>query len=809
MDSAKQTESERFVAGTKALAVVAITSTFAALLQYGLLLPELGPHAPKLILVLAILTSAAYAGFWAGVLATAFSVIVAADTSAVGRASAFFAMDSLEATAPPVLIAVVGLVATGLAEELHRARRRLERRQRALQKEIADRRASEHKVTQSEARFRELAESLPDIMFATDSTGLSVYTNKRWFEYTGLPQVPEGSAQRLGSEAIHPDDLQRVRGTWESALVRGTPYESRHRLRGVNGTYRWFIVRATPVKRAGDAAPRWFGVATDIDGQMRAEESLRDRDEQLRLALESTGLGVFEIELTTRRMIWSDRCRSIFGFKPSTTLSYRKVRDAVHREDRRRLVAAINRSRDPASAGEFEIEVRVIHPDAGERTVAARGRWFFISSGSSETAFRCIGTMLDTTARRTDERYLIDSVAELQQAERSLREADRRKDEFLAVLAHELRNPLAPIRNALQLMRASPESSQLVSYARDVLDRQVAMMVRLIDDLLDVGRITSGKLTLRREHVALKSLIDAAVETARPLLSERHHSLTVRLPSEESEALLMLYCDPARISQVLANLLNNAARYTPPMGHIALSVMADEHTIEIRVIDDGVGIAPEAIGSIFTMFSQGGANPGEGDAGLGVGLPLARALTALHGGAIEARSDGAGRGTEMIVRLPRNRHKYTASTSFDNTVVSLHPALPAAAQVEGKLVSRRVLVIDDNRDAAESLAALLRSFGHDVAVGHDGVQALQLAEDFRPNVIILDVSMPKMNGHEATRRLRATEWGKPIYVVAVSGFGQEADRLRSLQAGCDAHFTKPLSPEELERAVAGAAVTLH
>lgn len=648
--------SDRIVTAGKTLAVVGTSTAVAALLQYGLLLPALGTPAPTLVLVLAILASAAYGGFWPGLLATALCLLIALDTSSAGGGAIF----TLESTVSLILLWIVGIVASVLAEELHRERRRAERRQLALQKEIAERRVAEQKITESEARFRELAESLPDIMFATDAIGANVYTNRRWSEYTGVGRTPEGNALRPTREAIHPDDLQRVRDAWRSALARGTPYETRHRLRGVDGSYRWFIARARPVWGTRKEAPRWFGVATDIDGQMRAEESLRD--------------------------------------------------------------------------------------------------------------------------------------------------ADRRKDEFLAVLAHELRNPLAPIKSALQLIRSTPDNAQAVAYARDVLDRQVTLMVRLIDDLLDVGRITSGKLALRRERVALQTVIDTALETARPLIVERRQSLAVNVPT----APLMLVCDPARISQVLSNLLNNAARYTPPLGRITLDADAnDGGEIEIRVSDEGIGIAPEAIGSIFTMFSQAGSNPGEGDAGMGVGLPLARTLTALHGGSIEARSAGIGAGTELIVRLPRDQAHPVPEpqpSAVNDTAVAA-PTTPGTADCAGVL--RRVLVVDDNRDAAESLAALLRVSGHEVAVGHDGVQALQLAEQFRPEVMLLDISMPKMNGHEATRRLRSMDWGKPIYIVALSGFGQEHDRARSLEAGCNAHFTKPLSPDDLEQALASVAATLH
>ncbi|HYM46838.1 MAG TPA: ATP-binding protein, partial [Burkholderiaceae bacterium] len=509
---------------------MAISTTVAALLQYGLILPALGAPAPTLVLVLAILASAAYGGFWLGILASALALLIALDASFMAEAAGL----TLQQTVPLIMLATVGTVASVLAEELHRARRRAERRQLALQKEIADRRVVERKVADSEARFRELAESLPDIMFATDASGTNVYTNQRWSQYTGIPRTPGGQAQRLAREAIHPDDLHRVREAWRSALASATPYETRHRLRGIDGTYRWFIARACPVWRNKDEAPRWFGVATDIDGQMRAEESLR--------------------------------------------------------------------------------------------------------------------------------------------------EADRRKDEFLAVLAHELRNPLAPIRHALQLIRSAPESPQAVNYARDVLDRQVTMMVRLIDDLLDVGRITSGKLALRCERVAMQAVIDAALETARPLIAARQQKLAVNVPP----APLMLVCDPARIGQVLANLLNNAARYTPLLGRITLNVTAEADPsgeIELTVRDDGVGIAPEAIGSIFTMFSQTGSKPGEGDAGLGVGLPLARALIALHGGSIEARSAGIGRGTELIVRLPRYQTPQGEPSSINGTSVNAPVTTPRGDEI--------------------------------------------------------------------------------------------------------------------------------
>jgi CheY-like chemotaxis protein/nitrogen-specific signal transduction histidine kinase len=383
-------------------------------------------------------------------------------------------------------------------------------------------------------------------------------------------------------------------------------------------------------------------------------------------------------------------------------------------------------------------------------------------------------------------------VTELRQAERSLREADRRKDEFLAMLAHELRNPLAPIRSAVAIMRrASPGSDEIVAKARDTLDRQVAHMVRLIDDLLDVGRITAGKLTLRKEVASLRGVFDTALESARPLLDAGGHALSVSLPEPPPQ----LHCDPDRLSQVVGNLLTNAAKYTPAGGRIELRADMVDGEILIRVRDNGIGIAPGSIPSVFDMFSQVGRRPGDDrHAGLGVGLPLARALTGLHGGTIEASSAGPGQGTEMLVRLPINR----------DHVMSEPKPKPAGSRSPGS-APRRVLVVDDNEDAADSLAALLQLSGHEVVVAYDGHQALKAADEFRPEVVLLDVSMPRMDGHEAARRLRATEWGKSIYIVALSGFGQDQDRARSLAAGCNAHLIKPVAPTDLDDVLAGAA----
>jgi PAS domain S-box-containing protein len=762
-------------ATAKALLVVAASSSLAALIHLGVLLPWLGPPAPVLVVALSVVASAAYGGLWAGLLATAIGAVIAAAGLGLG-------VSRLSAT--PGEVARLSLLMTGcviaalLAAALRKARKRSENARLEIGREMADRQLAQQRLMASEARFRELVESLPDIVFVADALGIPRNANRRWFEFSG--QTEQQPEQEHWIERVHDADRERVLAEWTLAVNTQMPLQARCRLRSQDGSYRWFLVRARAVHGVGEPI-QWFGVATDIDAQMRAEAALRDREEQLRLALESTGLGVFEFEFWTRRMVWSDRCRAIWGFDAGEPLTVRKVRDALHPDDRRKIARALSDVRDPDGSGEFALEFRVVRPDGQQRWVAARGCAFFVSTGDGDRAIRCIGTMLDFTERRASEELL-------RRSEQRLREADRRKDEFLAILAHELRNPLAPMRNAVHLLEASAAQPETSRYARSVLDRQLTQMVRLIDDLLDVARITSGKLALQRNTVLLGSLAQSAVETARPLIRERHHELRVNLPQSPVE----LNCDDARISQVLSNLLNNAARYTPIGGLIELTARADESEIVFQVRDNGVGIAPDALDSIFEMFAQAGVAPAAGHSGLGVGLPLSRSLIALHDGRLEAASAGHGHGTVFTVRLPRAAQPLPSA-----------PA-PATGYTIDAVRSRKILVVDDNRDAADSLGELLCIGGHETRVCHDGLHAVVMAETFRPDVVLLDIGMPRIDGHEVARRLRSQPWGRHMRIVAVSGFGRPDDRQRSIDAGCDEHLTKPVSDGDLRRAITGA-----
>jgi len=368
--------------------------------------------------------------------------------------------------------------------------------------------------------------------------------------------------------------------------------------------------------------------------------------------------------------------------------------------------------------------------------------------------------------------------------ERVLKEADRRKDEFLAMLAHELRNPLAPIRNAVQILRAKPLSDPEIAWSRDVIDRQVQQMARLLEDLLDISRISRSTLQLRRQYVELRPILENAIETSRPLIDAGRHQLTISLPQRP----IYLNADAVRLSQVFSNLLNNAAKYTDQGGHIWLVAERRDSKVVVAVKDTGVGIAEAMLPHIFKIFSQAASTLGRSQGGLGIGLSLVQGIVALHGGRIEAFSGGIGTGSEFVVHLPLIE---------DLSLRELGPA--SASDVTSNVAKERFLIVDDNVDNADSLATMLRILGAKVRTSYDGEDALAAAEEYQPSVVLLDIGMPKLNGYEVARRLRSLPSGREMLLIALTGWGQEEDRRRSKDAGFDYHMVKPIEFAQLLR----------
>lgn len=422
-------------------------------------------------------------------------------------------------------------------------------------------------------------------------------------------------------------------------------------------------------------------------------------------------------------------------------------------------------------------------------------RWHVRKDGSRFWALGIVTPMYDAGGNLTGFSKILRDMTERKCAELKLQEqaealklADRSKNEFLATVAHELRNPLAPIRNALQVMRLAGDDGNAVDQSRAVIERQVQQMVRLVDDLLDLSRISGGKMELRRKRVELAGVINAALEASRPLIEACGHELTVTLPPEP----VYLDADPTRLAQVFLNLLNNSAKYTPQAGRIWLTVERLKGEAVVRVRDTGVGIAAEMLPRIFELFTQAAGSLERSHGGLGIGLSLVRRLVEMHGGTVEARSEGLGSGSEFLVRLPilSQPTDERSSASDNNDKVAPAP-------------KRRILVVDDNRDSATSLGMMLSLMGNDTDIAHDGLAAVEAAAAFRPDVMLLDIGLPKLNGYDVCRRIRAQPWGKGMVIVAMTGWGQEEDKRRSAEAGFNQHMVKPVDPAILEKLLVG------
>jgi PAS domain S-box-containing protein len=502
-----------------------------------------------------------------------------------------------------------------------------------------------------------------------------------------------------------------------------------------------------------------------------ASEQIKVSEERLRIAIDEAGMGTWDLDLRTQELRWSRSHFTLLGLVPdeSNRATNEMWRSRVHPADLAAVETTLSQSLITRAL--YSQEYRIIRADTGAvRWLRVFGRYLYDESG---VAVRNVGVFFDDTDRKA--------------AEIALREADQRKDVFLATLAHELRNPLAPIRNAAQMLSSPKLVPEQLQWAQSVIQRQVKHMAWLLDDLLDVARITQGKLELKKQPITLISVVDSAVEAARPLLDRKSHQLTVNLPAEP----ITLAADPLRLSQVLSNLLTNAAKYTDAGGQVALSGRVESGTLCLSVKDNGIGIPADSLEGIFAMFSQVEGAVSRSEGGLGIGLALVKGLIELHGGSVEAKSEGLGRGSEVIVKVPIDASKSLTTLAVDVS--------------EPTSIGRRILVADDNQDSADSLAMILEMGGHEVRVVHDGRAALSVAQTFRPDTVLLDIGMPQLNGYEVAQALRREPWGAKICVIALTGWGQESDRQRATDAGFDRHLTKPVDPDALEAFLAKGA----
>jgi len=515
----------------------------------------------------------------------------------------------------------------------------------------------------------------------------------------------------------------------------------------------------------GDAGSAEFQVAWMLE-QLR---ELQTQEARLQLALEAGRLGSWELDVETDTSVRSLRHDQIFGYeRPIADWGYERFMQHVLPEDREGVDRAFRDALQRRGTWHFQCRIRR-HGDDAIRWIEAYGRPEHDSADGPPR--RLLGIVADITERK--------------EMEEALREADRRKDEFLATLAHELRNPLAPIVNAVEFMRLKAGSDEQLQRMHDVIDRQVHHLGRLVDDLMDLSRISTGRIVLRRQPVALRTVLASAYEASMPLIDAARQQLTLDVP----DAAILLDGDPTRLSQVFCNILNNASKYTPVGGGITLTAHSEGGEAVVRVADTGAGIAPELLPHIFRMFVQGHRSGERAQGGLGIGLPLAKQLVELHGGTITARSDGPGRGSEFTVRLPLLPGEPV-------------PGSDAATPVRTLPVGRgRIVVVDDNTDAADTLCAALRGFGYETWACYDGAEALRRVDGVEPEIVVLDIGLPGLDGYEVARRLRARGYGGTL--VALTGWGQEGDLQRAHAAGFDLHRTKPVNPAELATAIAG------
>jgi PAS domain S-box-containing protein len=569
---------------------------------------------------------------------------------------------------------------------------------------------------------------------------------------------------------LHPDDVAGHAADIRRAIDSGEPYASTFRVRGADGQYQLVLARGEVLYDSFGEPDRLRGVVLDTTRELTTQAELRDSEERYRTLFEAIDEGVCILE-----MLFDDAGAPrdyVFLEMNPAFVKHTGLVDAVGRTALE-LVPGLERHwldiyGRVATTGE---PIRFVHGDA------AMKRWFDVYAtrvGSADS--RKVALLFnDITERKLAE-------TELQRLAADLTAADRRKTEFLATLAHELRNPLAPLRSGLQVLRLSSGNPDATARVLEVMERQLGHMVELVDDLLDVARITRGQVELKQSRVDLKDVLDASIETSLPVIEEHHHRLVVEVAPEP----LPLFADATRATQVVNNLLNNAAKYTPRGGTITLAARRDGADAVVSVADNGIGIAPDSLQEVFGLFNQVGTDRNRAQGGLGIGLSLVRSLVELHGGSVVADSAGAGQGSVFTVRLP-----------LDATAAESAPEAPA--QQAAPMHSVRVLVVDDNRDAADTLSALLELLGHSAQVANDGRAALEAVLDFRPQVVFLDIGMPGMNGYDVAKAIRADRRLDQPLLVALTGWGGDADRQRTSAAGFDLHLTKPVDLEAIEK----------
>ena len=755
---------QRFAKSTWSKYAIALAAVAVALALRGAIDPLVGRGAATVMLYGAIVV-AVWAGGWKpGVLAALVGYLGVNWFFIEPRGS--ISLENIADVGRLFGFVISAALIIALGGAMHAARERAQREADSARRHAEDleREVEEHRRTRASLETKE-----HDLQTVTDTMSAAVarvsadlrylWVNRLYAEAVG--HKPDQIVGRAMFEVLGAETVEQIRPHIERVL-RGERVEyERFARRPSLGGRRWIHVILEPTFEAGPDGARsvsgWVSVAHDIDAHKRAVEALRDAQEQLQVITDTMSAAVARTG-NDLRFVWMNPVYAGWVGKPAKQLVGQPIAEVLGPEQMRDIAPQVARV---LKGEQVQYERLADLPGLGKRWIS------------------CLySPVLDATGHPDGWVTIATDVHDRRLAEDSLKAADRRKDDFLATLAHELRNPLAPIRNAVAILgRKGPLDPEL-AWSREVIVRQVEQMSRLIDDLLDIERISRGKFLVRKERVPLERSIDMALEMSRPYITSAGHRLSVLMPSER----VMLDADPARLAQVFSNLLNNAAKFTEPRGEITLSAQVEGNAVVVKVEDNGIGFAPEVASRLFKPYSQLTSTQERARGGLGIGLSLVQGIVSLHGGKVEAKSAGPGRGAEFIVYLP-----LAASGARPPD------ADPAGASERAPAASLRILVADDNKDAADSLARVLELYGHEVKVAYDGNGALEIGARFDPEIAVLDIGMPGANGYDVARAMRDRRGGL-VTLVALTGWGQEGDRRRAIEAGFDYHLTKPIDP---------------
>lgn len=631
--------------------------------------------------------------------------------------------------------------------------------------DVHEHRKIEQAMRDSEGLFHMIADMAPIMLWITEVDGKCSFLSKGWYDFTGI--APDRAIGWGWTEAIHPDDRAETKALFLSATHERSEYERDYRMRRFDGEYRWVFDRGRSRFSPTGEFLGFIGSIVDIHERTEAEARLRESEERFRTLADNMSQLSWMADQNGRLVWFNRRWYEFTGASEKRSVNWGWVK-YLHPDHRHSVIRRIQHSWDTGEQWEDTFPLRDRH---------GKYHWFLSRAlpirDEEGTITRWFGTHTDVTAQW--------------EAEEALRIANQRKNEFLATLAHELRNPLAPLRNGLEIMQLAALDPEVINKARDMMERQLEHMVRLIDDLLDLSRISRGKIRLDQRLVDLTEVISQAVEISRPRIEAQALDFYLKLPDEKCCVL----ADPTRLSQVFANLLNNSAKFTQRGGAIWMTVEIVEGKARVCVKDNGIGMPRELVPEVFEMFAQGERSLDTAQGGLGVGLSLVKGLVEMHGGCVQAYSGGPGLGSEFTVTLPLADVGPPEEAKQPEPVMSVPPE------------HHRVLVVDDNSDSALSMATMLELLGNETRTANDGVEALAAAADFRPDIVLLDIGMPKLNGYEVAKRLRKEEWGKDLLLVAVTGWGQDEDQRRSRDAGFDLHLVKPATLEDIQELLHG------